>query len=71
MNLIQQLLPARMKRLAKTLSQHYPHDPQVAHKVTDMLTDLRHLCDQEALDFGKLDRLAYEHYLRERFDSNP
>lgn len=67
MSLLTILLPARMKRLDKTLRQHYPQDPQVAHRVTDVLTDLRHLCDQEELDFGKLDKLAYEHYLRERF----
>lgn len=70
MSLLEHLLPARMARLVQTLSQHYPNDPQTAHKVTDMLADLRHLCDQEELDFAKLDKLAYEHYLRERMPSS-
>ena len=30
--------------------------------VTDLLTDLRHLCDAKSFDFAKLDRMAYSHY---------
>lgn len=38
----------------------------VEETVTDALTDLRHLCDMHNLDFGKCDRLAYAHYLKEK-----
>lgn len=34
--------------------------------ITDMLTDLRHLCDAENLSFADLDRVAYGHYCPER-----
>jgi hypothetical protein len=34
--------------------------------VTDLLIDLRHYCDRHALDFGRIDRCAYQHYLQER-----
>lgn len=31
----------------------------------DLLADARHWCDREERDYGKLDRLAHEHYLAE------
>lgn len=34
--------------------------------ITDLLADLRHLCDSLGLDFGALDRAAYVAYARER-----
>jgi hypothetical protein len=34
--------------------------------VTDLLSDLRHFCDSEDLDFAKLDKAAYTHYSAER-----
>ena len=34
--------------------------------VTDMLTDLRHLCDAKGWDFADLDRQAYDHYSVEK-----
>ena len=34
--------------------------------VIDVLADLRHFCDGRALDFGKLDKAAYDHYCTEK-----
>ncbi len=34
--------------------------------VTDLLTDLRHLCDALRLDFAQCDRTAYRNYACER-----
>ena len=34
--------------------------------ITDLLADLRHLCDALGLDFGTIDRAAYRAYARER-----
>ena len=33
--------------------------------VVDMLTDLRHVCDVQGLDFGECDRIAHNNYLPE------
>jgi hypothetical protein len=37
-----------------------------AQNVTDMLIDLRHLCDAKNIDFADRDRIAYDHYCVER-----
>ena len=34
--------------------------------VIDVLANLRHFCDSRDLDFGKLDRVAYDHYCAEK-----
>ena len=34
--------------------------------IADLLGDLRHLCDALGLDFGELDRRAFQHYATER-----
>lgn len=34
--------------------------------ITDLLTDIRHYCDSEGLDFAACDRCAHQHYVRER-----
>ena len=34
--------------------------------VIDLLANLRHFCDSRDLDFGKLDRVAYDHYSTEK-----
>jgi len=39
--------------------------PAADELVIDLLTDLRHYCDSERLDFGKLDKVAYKHYCEE------
>lgn len=36
-----------------------------AQNVTDMLTDLRHLCDAKKIDFAARNRIAYTHYCAE------
>ena len=36
-----------------------------AQNITDMLADLRHLCDAKNIDFADRDRIAYDHYLAE------
>lgn len=33
--------------------------------ITDMLSDLRHLCDAKGIEFGKIDRIAYRKYSAE------
>lgn len=33
--------------------------------MTDLVADLRHLCDREELDWGWIDKRAYDHYLAE------
>jgi len=37
--------------------------------ITDILSDLRHLCDVKRLDFAKLDRRAYRNYAGEFEDA--
>ena len=34
--------------------------------VIDVLADLRHFCDGRGLDFGMLDKTAYDHYCTEK-----
>ena len=34
--------------------------------VIDLLANLRHFCDSRDLDFGKLDRVACDHYGTEK-----
>lgn len=40
-----------------------PADAKMA--ITEMLTDLRHYCEDKGLDFSHLDALAYSHYCEE------
>ena len=55
----------RAKSLTTILTKTYdPHGAQ--ENVTDMLTDLRHLCDVKGWDFADLDRQAYQRYLTEK-----
>ena len=55
----------RAKSLTTILTKTYdPHGAQ--ENVTDMLTDLRHLCDVKGWDFADLDRQAYQHYRTEK-----
>ena len=34
--------------------------------ITDLLSDLRHFCDRQKLDFAAMDRAAYRHYIEEK-----
>jgi hypothetical protein len=38
----------------------------VESSITDILADLRHLCDKNGLDFATRDKTAYMHYLAEK-----
>ncbi len=44
----------------------YAGNEDLEDVVVDILTDLRHLCDAEGLDFAQHDRTAYQHYLEEK-----
>lgn len=35
--------------------------------LSDLLSDLRHLCDHENLDLAGIDRMAHRNYLNEKF----
>lgn len=39
--------------------------------IVQLLSDVRHLCDAHALDFGEIDREAYQRYLQERASRAP
>jgi len=57
----------RAKELKKILKKTYDDGcGATPANITDMLTDLRHLCDAEGLSFADLDRVAYRHYCQER-----
>lgn len=54
-------------RIIGALALSYADEADVpAHLITHALSDLRHLCDQYALDFAALDQNAYSVYLNER-----
>lgn len=54
---------ARASALKRILRQTYDEGRGVtATNIVDMLTDLRHLCDAEGLNFADCDRIAREHY---------
>lgn len=59
-------LPANRRRAmkAKRVISDYGFG-NVLEKMTDLLTDARHWCDEHEEDFAKLDRLAYRHYVAE------
>lgn len=42
---------------------------EMRSRVTDMLADLRHLCDAKGLDFAEIDRVARTHYVTESSDA--
>ena len=52
-----------------TLANQYEYEGIDADAVDDLvtsaLTDLRHLCDKHSLDFGRLNRKAQNHYVKE------
>lgn len=54
----------RAKRFDNLLSDYGDGDASETCLI-DLLTDARHWCDRYGLDFGKYDRLAYDHYLCE------
>lgn len=54
----------RAKELDRVLKRLYDRYGK-RDNVVDMLTDLRHLCDGQGLDFGECDRIAHNNYLPE------
>ena len=56
----------RARVLRRLLARAYdPGKGADPENIADMLTDLRHLCDVQGLDFGECDRIAYQNYLSE------
>jgi len=63
----------RAQRAQKTISLQYHNGDSskgypskfVPEDVTDILTDIRHLCDAKGYSFTDLDRMAYQHYIAE------
>jgi hypothetical protein len=53
------------KRLRKALRALYGASEPTEHLVIDALTDLRHLCDVDQVDFASCDCIAKGHYLSE------
>ena len=54
-------------RLMLVYAQYQGGEEDPESLVIDLLTDLRHYCDEYGLNLGKLDRVAHEHYLYEKF----
>ena len=54
----------RAKELDRVLKRLYDRYGK-QDNVVDMLTDLRHVCDVQGLDFGECDRIAHNNYLPE------
>jgi hypothetical protein len=55
---------ARARRIATILQTTNMYEPGLTGAI-DLLSDLRHYCDSQGLDFGLCDRRAYDHYLAE------
>jgi len=58
----------RAKTAEKAIRTAYHNHPTriVQEDVTDILADIRHLCDARKWAFHDLDRTAYGHYSEER-----
>ncbi len=59
--------PTNESRAAKAIQalSGYDHGDDLHTNIVDLLSDLRHLCGLHGLDFGNLDRVAYQHYCAE------
>ena len=56
----------RAKHLKKHLAKIYDDGRGATEdNITDMLTDLRHLCDAQHIDFAHCNRIADNHYTTE------
>ena len=63
--------PAMLRlSMAKIALRSYVQVDDEPEAITDLLSDLRHLCDALGLDFAELDRIAYRHYIEEKGDTN-
>lgn len=57
--------PANLLR-ARYIAKKINRPGSVETNIIDALTNLRHLCDRERLDFDNLNRIAANHYLSEK-----
>lgn len=58
--------PSLLKDLRDTIERYCEEQgTETEATIRDVLTDLRHLCDVHDLDFGEIDRRAYEGYCEE------
>ena len=53
----------------RALQAGYEEADIPGQSITDLLSDIRHLCDGLGLDFAKLDRAGYENYSLERHNA--
>lgn len=59
-----------LQRIEGAYKSSYPDDlGNPENFVANVLTDLRHFCDTHELNFGHIDRQAYEAYLRDFADN--
>ncbi len=56
---------SRAKRAEETVLSHADEDYSIDYAITDLLVDLRHLCDFKGLSFVDHDRTAHDHYTEE------
>jgi hypothetical protein len=56
---------AVITRAIRAAYKDHPNVGAYDYSVTDLLTDIRHYCDANGLDFAHLDRIAYSHYCEE------
>lgn len=63
----------RIKRALHTLKVYTEIDPkrdfythEIEEGISDLLSDIRHLCDSMNIDFAKCDRRAYYNYVEEK-----
>lgn len=56
---------ARADKVLAIINEHY-EDTDVEASISDVLADLRHLCDAHDINFAEQDRMAYANYAAER-----
>lgn len=56
--------PARAERAHRVIENYNDDDDERANAI-DLLTDVRHWCDEHGECYGDLDRIAHEHYFAE------
>jgi hypothetical protein len=57
-----------VRRLQQVL-RNYDTDDTPQGCLIDLLTDARHWCDRHGESYAELDRVAYQHYLAERYEA--
>ena len=61
----------RAMRIKKVIHNYAGEANALQANITDTLTDLRHLCDMENLDFYAMIESSYHHYLAETEQPGP